>query len=125
VLRDRSAADRIVADVLGRAQELSWKHTAAGLMAAYEDALRLPPRDEAEARWRFLEVEAQRGEAHARFTALREEVGDTGLALVGADGLLPRDAQRSLAALAGHRAVRAPLVGALRLLHRAAARGRR
>jgi hypothetical protein len=59
-------------------------------------------------------MEALRGEAHSRFAALNDEVGELGLRLIGNQGLLPEDIKLALAELSVRRMTRKPL---FRLIH--------
>ena len=65
------------------------------------------------------EAEAARGAWEGRYWHLRDQIGPTGLALVGPDApLLDDDEQRALAALAGRRSTRSALRATLRAARR-------
>jgi len=104
VLRDEARAAALVEAVRGRARELTWDRTAAALIEAYDEAVRLPASEAA----RLAEAEMV---TQSAYWGLRHDIGDTGLALVGPDDpLLPEDAQRTLAALLRRRATRGPVL---------------
>ena len=64
-------------------------------------------------------AEASRGDWEGRYWHLRNEIGPTGLALVGPDDpLLDEDARRALAALAGRAGGRRALHALLRGMQR-------
>jgi GT2 family glycosyltransferase/glycosyltransferase involved in cell wall biosynthesis len=112
VLRDSSRAARLVADVRSAAERLTWDSAAEGLLAAYDDAVRLPARD-------IVRLTGADMTLDARYWNLRQAIGPTGLSLVAPEKrLLPEDVQRTLAALARRPATRGPLLAALRAMHR-------
>jgi glycosyltransferase involved in cell wall biosynthesis len=114
--------DRFVAGVNAVAERLTWDATARNLIAVYEEALSARP---SEASWAALEAEAGRGHWEGLYWALRNDIGATGLSLVGPDGLLPETAQRTLAALAHRPVTRRPLLAALGTLGQLASRRKR
>jgi glycosyltransferase involved in cell wall biosynthesis len=113
------ARDAHVAAVRAAAAPLTWDATAAALLDVYAKALGASP---AGTSWAGLEAEAARGHWEGMYWALRNGVGATGLALVGEDGTLPADAQRTLAALSRRPLTRRPLLAALRAIGRVADR---
>jgi glycosyltransferase involved in cell wall biosynthesis len=122
LLADGPARDALVAGVRGSGERLSWDATAAELLDVYERAL--DARDGGPS-WAAIEAEAGRGRWEGLYWALRNDIGPTGLALVGADGSLPEPTQRTLAALARRPITRRPLLAALSALGRLADRGGR
>jgi hypothetical protein len=93
-------------------RELTWDRTAARLVEVYDEAVRRPA---PEAR-RLAEAEMV---TQARYWALRHDIGDTGMALVGPDDpLLPPDVQGVVAGLARRPATRGALLALLRRLRR-------
>ncbi|MBI5105947.1 MAG: glycosyltransferase [Solirubrobacterales bacterium] len=112
VLEDPERAKALVAEVREAAARLTWDATAAGLLEAYDDAVRLPARDVAKHEGNELGVDA-------RYWALRERIGGTGMSLVDPDEpLLDEPAQRALAALARRPQTRGVLLRALHAVHR-------
>jgi glycosyltransferase involved in cell wall biosynthesis len=111
--------DAIVAAVRARGEQLTWDRTAREYLELYDQTLALPSRAAAVQAFQTLAAEAARGHWEGTYWALRQELGPTGLALVGADGALPEDAQRALAALTGRKATRAAVLRALRLAGKA------
>jgi len=120
VLTDDQAAQAQVERVRARAQALRWETTAQGLLEAYDTALHLPARSAL----RRADKDLHRD---SRYWALREQIGPTGMSLVGpsdAGGpLLGLREQRALAALARRPATRASVLGVLRALSRLGGRG--
>jgi glycosyltransferase involved in cell wall biosynthesis len=106
--------EHIAGAVQALGQRLSWDRAAHALVELYDETLARPARAASMNAWQALAAEARRGHWEGSYWALRDEVGPTGLALVGKDGSLPEDAQRALAALAGRGATRGPLLRALR-----------
>ncbi|MDA0185160.1 glycosyltransferase, partial [Solirubrobacter phytolaccae] len=122
---DPAASARRVLPVLGDPEahvravraagaRLTWDDTARQLLELYDETLTLPARAAAVQAFQALAAEARRGHWEGTYWALREELGPTGLGLVGADGALPDDAQRTLAALLGRRATREATLRTLR-----------
>lgn len=105
----------IVAAVRARAETLTWDETARQYLELYDHVLALPARAAAVQAFQALAAEAARGHWEGTYWALRQEVGPTGLALVGAEGALPKDAQRALVALTGRKATREAVLRSLRL----------
>jgi glycosyltransferase involved in cell wall biosynthesis len=122
VLPVLSDPDGLVAGIAARGEQLTWDRTAGELVELYEQVLRWPARPSATAAYEALAAEARRGHWEGTYWALRDQIGPTGLALVGEDALLPEDAQRTLAALAGRRATRRGLLAVLRQLGRLGSR---
>ena len=116
VLRDSGTAAAQVDRVASAGVELTWSRTAQALLTAYDQALRLSPRAAARANGRSMATDA-------RYWTLRNQIGPTGLSLVGPDDpdgpLLPEDVQRLVAGLARRPATRAVLFRTLRALGRA------
>lgn len=108
VLTDAEQAERQLQRVRDSGSVLTWDRTGRELVAAYEEALTLPSRTALRAG----------GPVDARYWTLRNQIGPTGLSLVGPDRvegpLLPVGAQRGLAALARRPITRQIVVGALR-----------
>lgn len=125
LLHDPAAVAAQVQAVRAAGAQLTWERTARRLLEIYDEVLSMPATPGAAAAWRALEAEDARGALDGRYWALRQEVGDTGLALVGDSGALPDDVQRALAALTRRKATREPLFATLRALQRLASRGRR
>lgn len=124
-LVDERARRRLVAELQSAAANHIWERTAQLTLEAYDGLGRLAPPPARAAAQLTLEFEARARAAHerrleyeGRYWALRQEIGPTGFTLVGPDGSLPEDAQRTLSALTKRRATRAPLVGGLRLARR-------
>jgi glycosyltransferase involved in cell wall biosynthesis len=111
VLHDPAPLTRAVHEI---GQRLTWDRTAAALLKVYDDVFALPSRRAVISARETLAAEARRGHWEGRYWALRDEVGPTGLALVGRDGVLPEDAQRALVALTRRRLTRGPLLKTLR-----------
>jgi hypothetical protein len=103
--------------VRAAAERLTRDRSADGLLAAYDDAVRLPARD-------MVRLTGADMTLDARYWNLRQAIGPTGLSLVAPEKrLLPEDAQHTLAALARRSATRGPLLVALRAIHRLGVRG--
>jgi glycosyltransferase involved in cell wall biosynthesis len=116
ILTDAERADQLVSEVRSAAQRLTWDETAEGLLATYDDAVRLPARD-------MVRLSGTAMTLDARYWSLRHAIGPTGLALVDPEiRLLPEDAQRALAALARRPVTRRPLLAVLRAVRRVGAR---
>jgi hypothetical protein len=122
LLGDEELRRRHVEQIRAAGRELTWDSTAAKLLDAYEHAVRSPVR--APVRLATSRVEAERSEWEGRYWHLRNQVGPTGMALVGPDAWLPQDAQRGLAGLVRRRATRGPVVAALRAAYRLGGPGR-
>lgn len=120
VLTDPAAAEAQVARVRAAGAQHTWDRTAQALLLAYDQALRLPPRAAARASGPAMATDA-------RYWTLRNQIGPTGLSLVGPDReegpLLPEDVQRLLAGLARRPATREVLFRTLRALGRARGMG--
>jgi hypothetical protein len=116
VLTDADEAAALVQRVRASAANLSWDRTAEALLATYRDAVRLPARAAAREAGSALVEDA-------RYWTLRNQIGPTGLSLVGPDRpegpLLPQDVQQLLAGLARRGATREVLFRTLRALGRA------
>jgi hypothetical protein len=118
VLEALSAPAGVVAGLREAGERLTWDATAAELLEVYETVLRLPARESATVGFQALEAEEMRIYWEDRYWSLRNDIGPTGLSLVGSEGTLPDEAQRALAALAKRPATRRPLLAALRFAHR-------
>lgn len=120
VLTDPGARAAQVVRVRDAGASLSWDATGAAALDAYREAVRLPARPAAPERSESHAADGGDRAGDARYWGLRDEIGGTGLALVGpGEPLLPDEAQRALAALTRHPATRrlvvGPLVGMSRL----------
>jgi glycosyltransferase involved in cell wall biosynthesis/GT2 family glycosyltransferase len=112
ILEDPEVAARLVKEVRAAARRLTWDKTAEGLLAAYDDALRLPARDTIRQFGEQLALDA-------RYWDLVRGIGGTGMSLVDPDTpLLDESAQRALAALARRPQTRNALLKALHLVHK-------
>lgn len=120
VLVDAEAAAAHVGRIRSVGQSLTWDRTAAKLVACYQQALASPPREAASTAFQALEAEERRGYFERRYWHLHNDLGSTGMALVGSSGLLPDEAQRTLAALARRRITRALLLSGLAAVRRLA-----
>jgi glycosyltransferase involved in cell wall biosynthesis len=125
VLRSAERARELVAEVAACSARYRWATTAQEAIAAYEEVVRMPSPMAARIGAEGAAMEAERLAADARYWHLWNEVGSTGLALVGPQGRLPPDAQRALAALVRNNWTRPPVVGALRAVSRAGRTSRR
>lgn len=125
LLRD-DAARAGLTDAIARAgTELTWDRTARELLALYDETLRLPGTPAARQAFATLASERRRAHWEREYWRQREEIGPTGLSLVGPDGLLDVEAQRALAALARRPPSRRALLAFLRAAHRVGTRGGR
>ena len=113
VLTDESAASAHARRIAAAGRSLTWDATAAALVESYHRALASPPRECTANALSALQAES-------RYWELHEDLGPVGIALLGRSGLLPEEAQRTLAALAGRRATRRLLLGGLTGIRRAA-----
>jgi len=120
LLTDGPERAAFVAAVRAVGEPLTWDRTAAALLDVYTRALEV-----SDTSWAGLEADAQRGHWEGMYWALRNEIGDTGMALVGADGLLPEAPQRTLAGLLRRSVTRRPVLGALNALGRLGGERRR
>jgi GT2 family glycosyltransferase len=112
VLENPAVAQRLVDEVRTAAQRLNWDDTAKGLLAAYDDALRLPARD-------LIRRSGEQLALDARYWDLVRGIGGTGMSLVDpSEPLLDEPAQRALAALARRPQTRNALLKALHLVHK-------
>ena len=119
VLRDEQAAADHVALLRDAGAALTWDRTAAGLLSAYDAALALPASE-------LLRLEGAELARDATYWHFRHAIGGAGLSLVEPDQqLLPKDVQRSLAALSKRPATRRPLFAGLRSMQRLTGRGER
>jgi hypothetical protein len=149
LLRDPAARTQHVDTLVEAAHRLTWTDTAAAMVEIYNEAAVAPVReastlshDEVEREHELRELIAAHDDLVARLVGEREhaqqmydqlnaEVG-FGLSLIGPNGALPEDVQRTLLAVSTRpalsRAVYAPLSGAFRSarrLARALGRGER
>jgi hypothetical protein len=109
--------------VVAAGTALRWDRTAEQLLGCYEAVLAKPPSAAASVAWTSLAAEDRLGHFESLHAQLVETIGPTGLSLVGHDGLLPEDAQRTLAGLARRPLTRRPLLRLLSGLHRVVTRG--
>jgi glycosyltransferase involved in cell wall biosynthesis len=117
VLRDPAAADELVGALREHVAELTWDRCATELVGVYEGVVRGLPRHAATLAWDALETGARLEAAEAEL-ARRPPVDAIGRLLVGPDGLLPDDAQRTLAGLARRGPTRRLLLATLRSMRR-------
>ena len=122
VLRDPAGARALVGEVAGCAKRFRWSATAERALEAYDDVVRMPTPPASPAAADAVESERAMKEMELRYWSLWNDIGPTGMALVGPDGNLPPDAQHALAALSSKSATRTPLVAALRAARKAARR---
>ena len=113
VLADESAARAHAGRIAAAGRTLTWEATATALVEGYHRVLASPPRECSADALAALEAES-------RYWQLHEDLGPVGISLLGRSGLLPEEAQRTLAALAGRRARRRLLLGGLAGIRRAA-----
>ena len=112
VLLDEAAARALVGAVRTATADLLWDRTAVGLNRVYRLALTAEPRAVAALAVAGLESEAAREQALEREYA----IGPEARLLMGPNGLLPHDAQQTLAGLARRGPTRWLLLRVLRLL---------
>jgi GT2 family glycosyltransferase len=113
-LTDDAERARMVDEVRASAARLTWDAAAQMVIEAYERMLQAPSREAARMAADNLDAESAREQAENRYWKLWNDIGPTGLSLVGPDGHLPIESQRPLAALARRSATRGPLLAALR-----------
>jgi GT2 family glycosyltransferase/glycosyltransferase involved in cell wall biosynthesis len=123
-LRDERARRRFVAELRTAADNHTWDRTAEQTFRAYEEVVTMPAPTGRAFALDTLRSEAERGEFEGRYWELRDQIGPTGMTLVGTEARLPADAQRALSALTARQATRRPIVAGLRLAHRVANPGR-
>ena len=116
ILNEPDRAARLVSEVRAVGERLTWDRTAAELLEAYTQTLRLASPS----------ARAVVGESlvrDARYWGLRETIGPTGMSLVDPDEpLLDVPAQRMVAALSRRKMTRGPFLRTLRAVQRATAR---
>jgi len=112
------AREAAIEAVQAAGRELTWKRTAEGTLAAYWAAMRAPLRLEQLAAQDALAADARRAHFEGLHAGLVDSIGPTGLSLVGPEGHLPPDVQRTLAALARRPATRRALFAFLTALRR-------
>jgi hypothetical protein len=101
-------------------RRLTWDETARRMLPVYEAAVLAPAREARVGAADALAADARRAEFEALHRRLLEDIGPTGLSLVGPGGHLPQDAQRTIAGLARRRLTRRPFLGGLSVLRRLA-----
>jgi glycosyltransferase involved in cell wall biosynthesis/GT2 family glycosyltransferase len=128
-LRDERARQRLLAELRTAADNHSWERTARDTIAIYDEVVTMPAsfsrvaaRENLRLQEELRQSEAKRGEFEGRYWHLRNELGPTALSLVGPDGRLPDDVQRTLSALTRRSLTRGPLLATLRLARRLAGR---
>jgi glycosyltransferase involved in cell wall biosynthesis len=105
VLRDPVERVALIDAVMERGARLRWASTARSLLRLYDDVCRQPPSPAG---------------ALARSGGLMQSgLSEDAIRLVGPGGLLPRDVERPLLALASHRRLAGPVLGLLRAGYRA------
>jgi Glycosyl transferases group 1 len=123
-LTDPARRQELVDEVRRSAERFTWDATARKVLDAYERALVSASREASRIAEDGVFAELDRAKYEARYWELWNEIGPTGLALVGPDPWLPVESQRALAALARRNATRRPLLATLRALHRIGTIGR-
>ena len=124
LLRDRKAASAQIEAIRERGRAFTWDAAARSLVAAYRDVVRLPARPVRRLAADAVQIEAERGEWEGKYWHLRNEVGSTGLSLVGPEGELPDEAQRALAGLVRRKSTRRLTLATLRAIGRGGGNGR-
>jgi GT2 family glycosyltransferase/glycosyltransferase involved in cell wall biosynthesis len=104
LLRDPDRRERQRQTIRTAAQGLTWDAAAAALLEVYRQTCDAPA--------------APGGGLARRFGVMQPRMSSDAVRLVGPDGMLPPDLERPLLALASHRAVGAPVFGALRFGYR-------
>lgn len=111
-LTDQAKADALVAEVQAVADTLTWDATASQLIDVYRRTIADRGRDSRGFVGDALVLDA-------KYWGLRNDIGPTGLSLVGpGEPLLPEQAQRTVAGLARRESTRRPFLLLLGLLHR-------
>lgn len=108
LIRDPKLAHANVDTIAAAAGRLHWDQTATRLIDLYHAVCDAPPSSGAR---------LERGEG-----LMAAGLSDEAIRLVGPDGALPRDLERPLLALATHRRLGAPVLGAIRAVYRASLR---
>jgi glycosyltransferase involved in cell wall biosynthesis len=111
LLRDEAARERNIAAIRAAAAQLTWDASAARLLDVYRAVCDEPPSPTSA-------LERAGGLMH-------EGVSEDALRLVGPDGMLPRDVERPLLALASHPQIGSPVFRAIKAGYRASYRWRR
>jgi glycosyltransferase involved in cell wall biosynthesis len=111
LMREESARAENLGALARAAQKLRWDATAAALIDVYLATREAAP--------------SPAGVYERREGLMQPGFSEDAVRLVGPGGLLPRDAERPLLALASHPRLSRPVFGALRLAYRASARWRR
>jgi glycosyltransferase involved in cell wall biosynthesis len=111
LMRDGPARAENLGALSRAAKGLRWDATAAALIDLYLEACEAPP--------------SPAGAYERRQGLMQPGFSEDAVRLVGPGGLLPREAERPLLALASHPRLSRPVFGALRAAYRASARLRR
>jgi GT2 family glycosyltransferase/glycosyltransferase involved in cell wall biosynthesis len=122
-LRDAERRSALVAEVSACASRYRWSRTAELTLAAYDEVVRSSTPPAAAAAADAIESERNMREMELRYWSLWNEIGPTGMSLVGPDGRLPDDVQHAVAALVSRSSTRGPFLAALRAARRATHRG--
>lgn len=125
VLRDPATSRALTRAIADAGAELTWDRTAQELLAVYDETLRMPGSQARAQAFATLATDRRREHWERQYWLQREQIGPTGLSLVGEDGLLDVDAQRALAALARRPPSRRALLAVLRAAQRVGGGGGR
>jgi GT2 family glycosyltransferase/glycosyltransferase involved in cell wall biosynthesis len=115
ILADATERTRLIELVRTRARLLTWDRTAAELTSVYRHALRAPFREAAAVAVDTLVAERERADLERKYNELWTALSEDAHALLGPQGELTPDEQRSLRAMLRRPLLRAPLVAALKV----------
>lgn len=127
LLADADARARHVAAIRAAGRRFNWRATGTHLNHVYREATVLPAREARAIATEATALEHERRELQRRYDELWPAYSDHARRLMGPEGLLDIDTQRSLRAVAERRAARALVFRPLRFLYRVGRRlgGRR
>jgi hypothetical protein len=111
LMREEPAREANLAAIRSAARALRWEQTAAQLLEVYLNACERPP--------------SPAGLRERTGGLMQRGLSEDAMRLVGPDGLLPRELERPLLALASHRRLGTPVFRAIKAGYEASARRRR
>ena len=116
-MRNLADARMLVDRVLEQGAQFSWDKTADMMLGVYRRATAAPARESAYLAWDALDLERQRVDLERKYNDLWTVLSEGAHELLGPKSPLTPELQRSLSAVLRRPALRASLVGALRLGH--------